>query len=274
MKEILLEKITKFRQELKNLKRELSNLSTESVSRKKLREQADKIATFWVEELRSPLEHKYKIDKNVIADTSEAMKRLHVLSRPNNRKSSYIQTIDSVLYNFDNKLILPIKQLSTKIDSSLNLSKIINASLSSEESEYLNEAVACAQAGHYRAAVVLGWCATIDRIQRKLLLLGMSKLNETSSKLKSQDKGKFKRWNKEFSISTLSELQAIFDTDLIVLLEGMDLVDGNQAERLRTCFEYRNHSAHPGQAPIKEPHVISFFSDINHIIFENDNFSL
>ena len=70
-------------------------------------------------------------------------------------------------------------------------------------------------------------------------------------------------------MSTLAELQEVFDTDLLVVLEGMTLFDSNQADRLRVCFDYRNQSAHPGLAPIGEPHLIAFFSDITDIVLAN-----
>ena len=70
-------------------------------------------------------------------------------------------------------------------------------------------------------------------------------------------------------IKTIGELQTIFDSDLIVVMKGMGLIDGNQAQRLETCFQYRNHSAHPGEAPIDDPHIVIFFTDINNIIFQN-----
>jgi hypothetical protein len=133
--------------------------------------------------------------------------------------------------------------------------------------------VACAEAGYTRAAVVLGWCSLIDKVQKQIVRLGLAKFNAASVTVKSQTSGKFKTWNKAFSVATLSELQTVFDTDLLVVLEGMGLLDGNQAERLRTCFQYRNHSAHPGEAPIEETHVVAFFTDINAIVLQNAAFN-
>lgn len=142
-----------------------------------------------------------------------------------------------------------------------------------EESDYLKEAVECAEAGHKRAAIVLGWCALVDKLQKQILRMGLDKFNAASNKVKNQTSGKFKNWNKQFSVTTLSELQTVFDTDLLVVLEGMNLIDGNQAERLRTCFQYRNHSAHPGEAPIEDAHVVAFFTDINAIVLQNPTFN-
>lgn len=274
MKSTIIDALRHYKSELTTLKRDISKLETQRVSRKSLRDSAENIASKWVEELRSPLEHKFKIEKKVIEETSEQMKLLHVLSRPNNQKSSYTKCINKILKDFDNKFILPIQTESEEVNELPELQKILKTITDQDETEYLSEAISCAQSGYLKAAVVMGWCATIDRIQRKVMLLGFDKFNRTSQKIKSQTSGKFKRWNKEFNISTLSELQTVFDTDLIVILEGMELVDGNQAQRLETCFQYRNHSAHPGEAPIEPAHAVSFFVDINKIILSNEKFDI
>ena len=274
MKSPIIDSLRQYKNDLTSLKREISKLETQRVSRKALRDSAENIASKWVEELRSPLEHKYKIDKKIIEDTSEQMKLLHVLSRPNNQKSSYTKCINKILKDFDNKFILPIQTEPEEVNELTELQKILKTITDQDESEYLSEAISCAQSGYFKAAVVMGWCAAIDRIQRKIMLIGFDKFNKTSQKLKSQTSGKFKRWNKEFNITTLSELQTVFDTDLIVILEGLEMIDGNQAQRLETCFQYRNHSAHPGEAPIEPAHAVSFFVDINKIILNNEKLSV
>ena len=274
MKQDILNSLENFRKLLRDIRKELNAHPSQRVSKKSIREAADYIATMWVEELRSPLEHKFRLDKEVIYETATAMKHLHVLSRPNNLKSSYLKIINKVLKKFDDKFLLPIKQTSFAIEKVLDLTKIIPTLLYPEESQYLQEAIDCAAAGYRRAAIVMGWCCAIDRIQRKIMSIGFSKFNAASVKLKNQNTGKFKRWNKEFNISALSELQTVFDPDLIIIIEGMGLIDGNQAQRLETCFQYRNHSAHPGEAPIDDPHVITFFTDINGIILQNPKFAI
>lgn len=274
MKQQILLNLKEFRRALRSLKKDLLSEKAKCVSKRRLCESADQIATKWVEELRSPLEHKFKLDKNLIQETAAYMKRLHVLSRPNNLKSSYLQVINDILKQFDNKFILPIKQTTYEIENVLDLTKIIPSLPDPEESQYLQEAISCAAAGYRRAAIVMGWCCAINHMQQKIISLDFSKFNSTSMKLKNQTKGKFKRWNKEFQISTLSELQQVFDTDLIIVLEGMGLFDSNQVQRLKTCFQYRNHSAHPGKALIGDPHVVTFFSDINEIILQNPKFAI
>ena len=274
MKQEIIDQLESFRTKLKQLKKEVNSIPGDRVSRKGATTLADEIATTWVEELRSPLEHKVRIDSVLIQETAEHMRQLHILSRPNNHKKSYLKTINAVLRKFDDKFILPIKQsYQEEASSALSLHELIPDLATPEESEYLKEAFDCASSGFNRAAIVLGWCAVIHKIQEKLIFIGLETFNKTSTKLKASTKGKYKFWKKEYSISSLSELQTVFDTDLIIILEGMELIDGNQAERLRTCFQYRNHSAHPGEAPIEEPNMIAFFSDINSIVFSNEKFS-
>jgi len=274
MKESVLATLRQFKADLQALRKDVKRIAGERVSQKSIRNQAENLATRWVEDVRSPIEHKFKLSSEAISEMSEQMKQLHVVSRPNNRKSSYLKILDSALRDFDDRFILPVQQFAAEVETIFDLQKLVPGLADPAEHEYLDEAVRCAAAGFKRAAIVLGWCAAIDRMQRKILLIGLSSFNTTSTKLKAQTSGKFKRWNKEFAITTLSELQTVFDSDLVVVLEGMGLLDGNQAERLETCFQYRNHSAHPGQAPIGDPHLVAFFTDINEIVLQNPKFAL
>ena len=157
--------------------------------------------------------------------------------------------LDSVLDHFKDKFVLPIQQTSSTVESKFDLQKLVEGLSNADESDYLKEAIDCANAGFHRASIVVGWCAAIDRIQKRVQALGFAAFNSASTTLKNQTTGRHKRWNKEFSITTLGELQTVFDNDLITVCEGMNLLDSNQADRLTDVdFQYRNHSAHPGEA--------------------------
>jgi hypothetical protein len=269
-----LKKLDSFESDLRKLRKSIAGLHGDRVSKKELRTDAEELATRWVEEIRSVLEHKFHIPTDTITQTSESMKRLHVLSRPSNRKTSYLDVLDSVLDRFKDKFVLPIQQTSSAVDSKFDLQKLVSGLSDPDESEYLKEAIDCANAQFHRAAIVLGWCAAIDKIQKCIQAFGFAKFNAASTALKNQTTGRHKRWNKEFNITTLGELQAVFDNDLITVCEGLGLLDSNQADRLIDVdFQYRNHSAHPGEAPIEDAHLVAFFTDINSIILTNPKFA-
>lgn len=274
MKTEILTKLAAFEENLRELKRHVKNHPGDRVTRIAVRREAERVADSWVEELRSPLEHKFRLPPELVETTSNAMRRLHVLSRPNNLKTSYITTVDSVLKSFKDKFVLPIQQFTTLVESKFDLIKLV-AGLKADESEYLTEAINCANSGFHRAAIVVGWCSAIDRMRRKVEGLGFPQFNAASTAIKNQTSGKRKKWNKEFNITTPAELQTVFDEDLIIVVEGMGLLDGNQSDRLITVdFQWRNHSAHPGKAPIDDAHVVAFFRDVTSIVLNNPKFSL
>jgi hypothetical protein len=88
----------------------------------------------------------------------------------------------------------------------------------------------------------------------------------------SQTKGRYKRFNQPQSVASISELREVFDTTILWIVEGMGLIDSNQRIRLRSCFDMRCHGAHPGDAPITEFNLLSFFSDIDQIVLSNPKF--
>jgi hypothetical protein len=183
--------------------------------------------------------------------------------------------LDDILNDYKNKFILPIQQMPVAVENVFDLQKLVSGLADPEESEYLKEAIDCANANFKKAAIVMGWCAAIDRIQKKIQVLGLATFSKMSSLMKQQNSGRHKHFKKEFVIATLGDLQAVFDPDLIQVCEGLQLLDSNEADRLiKVDFQYRNHSAHPGNAPIEDAHVVSFFIDINKIILTNPKFEL
>jgi hypothetical protein len=79
MKQDILAELENFRSQIRSLKKELSTLRSNVVSRKSLRNSADTIANIWVEDLRSALEHKFHLGPVVISHTAEQINRLHML---------------------------------------------------------------------------------------------------------------------------------------------------------------------------------------------------
>lgn len=155
MKQDFLNTLQEFKLKLSKLRKQLKLFAGTQISKQEYRKAAEEIATDWVESIRSPLEHKFKISKEIIEATAEQMKRLHQLARPNNQKTSYLNCLDTVLAKFDDKFILPIQQRAPENNSIPSLLHLIPILKNANESQYLTEAIECAQAGHNRAAVVM-----------------------------------------------------------------------------------------------------------------------
>ena len=114
-----------------------------------------------------------------------------------------------------------------------------------------------------------------SRMHEKIAAIGFDAFNKASEAIAAKQFGRFKPFNKKFKIESISELRrTVFDTDLLWMLEFIELIDSNQHERLRHCFELRNNSAHPGQAPISGENLYSFYSDITKIVLKNPKFEV
>jgi hypothetical protein len=120
----------------------------------------------------------------------------------------------------------------------------------------------------------MGWSAAIDRIHRKIEQTGFAAFNTVSAQMANQTKGRYKHFNQKQNIASLSELREVFDNIILWIIEGMGLIDSNQHTRLKSCFEMRCQCAHPGEAPITEYNLMSFFSDIQRIVLENSAFTI
>lgn len=199
---------------------------------------------------------------------------LKISSSKGNLKSIFLKELRIIIRSFSDDIIL---RLQTRKPTSSPLSNTYDSLLqdvtNQEQNRYLKEAIDCAKHEFLKAAIVLGWCACIDHIQKKIEKNGFANFNITSARIASIQTGRFKRFNKIFNVSTLDDLKEIFDNDILWVTEGMGLIDPNQHTRLKSCFDMRNHSAHPGEAPITPYNVMSFFSDLNEIIFKNTKFS-
>lgn len=257
----------------KVLKSDVGKEAGPFISKQALRKAAEDLATDWFQSLTPRLATQSGPSAEVIEKYSASFARLLKLSNSNNRKTSYAEVLATVLKAFHDDLILPV-QMRPKLAKEVSLLAKLFENLPESEDLYIKEAVACASHGLYRGAAVLGWCAAIDRVHRAIETIGFARFNSTSHTMKSATSGRFKRFNKSMDVQTISDLREVFDTDVLWILEGMQIIDSNQHTRLRSCFELRCQCAHPGEAPVTEYNLLSSFSDINEIVLKNTKFSI
>jgi hypothetical protein len=270
----MIEKLRKLHTEILSLKKKVSAISSERISQKEIRSMAETIGSTWFSDFSESLISQFGISPDIVESYSQNFGRLIKISGPNNHRKSYIEVLKNLLKSFRDELIIPIQtQPKDSVKISL-LAKVLEGLSLPAENEYLKEAIECAHNNHYRAAVVMGWCASIDRIHRVIQKEGFTRFNVKSAEMASQQKGRFKRFNAVQNISSISELREVFDTIVLWILEGMEMIDSNQHTRLRSCFELRCQCAHPGDAPVTEYNMLSFFSDLKEIILQNEKFKI
>ncbi len=257
--------------DLKELRKIIKDEEGERISKQNLRSRAEGLANSWFSGILTRLSKNEVITKEIIEKYSNSFGRLLKLAAPANRKSSYLETLDLLIKGFKEELIMP---LSTHPDSKVpkGFEEIFENIKDIPEMDYLKEALGCAENGFNRAAAVLGWSAVVFRIHRVIEKEGFVKFNDASVRISALNQGRFKRFNKTFRIHDANDLNEVFDTDLLWVIEGMNLIDMNEHTRLRGCFDLRCQGAHPGNAPITDYNLLSFFSDVNEIIFKNARF--
>lgn len=257
---------------VKALRKSLKAETVPTVGKMALRNEANALGRDWHKDFAPKLKH--SLTPEALQNYGDQFTRLLKLSAPNNKVTSYLAAIDLIIKPFNDELLIPSQQgaLGGHAPSSFDafFANLSNA----DESEYLAEAISCAKAGHLRAAAVLGWSAAIDRVHRVLEHNGLDKFNSTSQQMQAATTGRYRKFNKGQNVASLAELREVFDSTILWVIEAMGMIDTNEHTRLGSCFDMRCHGAHPGNAPITAYNLMSFFSDLDQIIFSNARFKV
>lgn len=260
--------------DLNALRKDIKREPGKTISKTSLRARAKAIAARWFSAAAPSLASEFGILAEMVERYSKDFRRLVKISAPNNRKRSYEETLGNLLRRFRDELILPVQTRPAAVEEVTALEQLLGGLPDPQEDAYLKEAIACAKYKLYRGAAVLGWSAAINRIHRTITKIGFATFNAVSQQMAKQDKGRFKKFTAPQHVNSLSELREVFDNIVLWIIEGMGLVDVNQHTRLHSCFELRCQCAHPGDAPITEYNLLSFFSDLNGIVFRNAQFQV
>jgi hypothetical protein len=272
MKEQLLSVTRKQVEDLAALQRSIKSVPTKRVSRKQPLDAGAATARHWFDVVRPALE-KAQFSKDAIEPFSRRFEELLRISGGEPMKAGFLQCVAGILQLYRQQIVHQIEIGSFATAAGLSIAPYI-AGLPVAEGDYLDEAQRCLSVEALRGCIVLGWCATVARIHEKIGQIGYEKFTQATAEMAAKTTGRFKAFNKKLPVDSLSDLQRVFDTDVLFVLEYMQLIDSNQHSRLRHCFDMRNHSAHPGQAPITGENLYSFFSDITQIVLKNPKFTL
>lgn len=279
MKQEYIEDLKAYFSKLKKLYKTISALNTVQITNEELRKSANDIAEEWFYKYSPNLED-YGIAESIVQKYDCAFKQILKLSNTSSRRTSYIKQLELIDKSFTDEIIIYLQTAAFKIKSfemsglDKEIEELLDKIDNAEENEYLKEAIGCWEHDFLKASVVLAWCAAIDRIHKSIEKVGFTKFNQATQMMKAQTSGRFKKYTKEYNVNSVSELRMVFDSDVLLVLEGMGMIDTNQRARLHSCFEMRCHSGHPGDAPITKYNVLALFSDIIEVVFTNPQFSI
>jgi len=270
----MLETLRQHASDLRELRKLTKQVTSERIYQKAILDAAESASGNWFTQIEPALARNPSVSEDTIGKYHELFRKLVEKIKPGVYKRTLSGLLNKTLSAYRADLILPIQTSATESLVDPTLSQVLADLPDIEEGEYLKEAVQCAEHGFYRAAVVLGWCAAIDRIHRKVEQLGFRQLNVVSARMASEPRGRFKRFNQPQNVKSLSELRQVFDSLVLWIIEGMNLIDFNQHKRLSGCFDMRCQCSHPGDAPITKYNLMSFFSDICEIVLRNPRFAI
>jgi hypothetical protein len=229
----------------------------------------ESLGTMWFEEIDQQMQSAFKIDNEILEKYRESFGKLLEMSGTHPAKTTAQGVLDDISRNYHTDILVPVQKHHAALAKYPKLDNIL-LHASGLEIEYLIEAIDCARLGKNRAALILGWCAAVDRLHGFIEKEGFSKFNQASTQMSLIQSGRYKRFNKKFTVQNLSELRMnVFDNDLLWILEFLGAIDGNQHDRLEICLTMRDTSAHPGESRVSEENVSSFFSDIDSLVFTN-----
>ncbi len=263
-----------FKSQLAKLESAVSKVPGKQIQSKAVLKQIEEAATFWFDQIEAPLRKFTSISEATIDHYHHSFGRLIEASSGKPYKERTADLIETIETGLTTEILVAIQKHVPQISDQEDYSDFLTG-LQGLELEYMKEAVACASGGWLRAAVVLGWCAAVDRLHRVIERVGFDKFNKASSQMSKISSGRYKRFNKVFDIHNLAELRmSVFDNDLLWVMEFLALIDGNQHEKLEICFTTRNICAHPGDADVSPENTKSFFSDLQKLVFSNSKFKI
>lgn len=273
-KNALIEEIKEYRKTIDLTLKEIKSVGGSQIQTRALLTRIELLSSQWFENYETILCEAFKIEDEVIGKYRAHFGKLLELCGGRPSKNTTRDIFSTISADFHGDIIVPMQKLQSAKLKFPEFDKLLG-NVENTEKEYLIEAIDCARYGKLRAAIILGWCAAISRLHHYIERIGFSTFNTASVQMKTITSGRYKRFTKNFDIYNFSELQMnVFDNDLLWILEFINAIDGNQHEKLEICFTIRNTCAHPGEATVTNENVLSFFSDLNTLIFSNPKFRI
>jgi len=272
----MVEELEKFLGWVVDLQDAIKKNSSPIVARSDLKQKALGVSKVWLHSLSTKIRGSNLVDDQLINAIDADFEKLFEISSANNRKTSYIKILKELPKNIQKTILVPLIRKSNISQNSLAqaiLNKIYDIVTDPDVKSYFEEATKVASCQCYRPAVIMVWCAVIDRLQKLVEAKGLKEFNKMSKTLKAKTSGVYKKFSREFNVSLSSELQEIPDRELILVLSAMVTLDINEIDAIFHLLDTRNHSAHPSDYKIDELAYTNYLNEVLKLIISNPKLS-
>jgi hypothetical protein len=238
------------------------------ISRQGTRAQVAAISKQWLQSFSTALRAKTNVNESIINALDLTFEKILDLSSSPNRKSTYLKLLGPLQKELSTKVMIPlIKSAGSSPPIFHGISaKLIGCIASAEERAYYEEAFRAAAAQCYKAAVVMTWCAVVDRLHSFVKKQGLPAFNKASTKVKNLTTPAYKSFNKEFNLAFETELQEVSEKDLLIVISGMVSMDVNELKAILRLLDTRNSCAHPSPYVADEIGFTHFLNEIYNLV--------
>ncbi len=226
---------------------------------------------FFISDVREVLDQHRIAYSNLGGYVNSLLSKKYIKQPRNAKKGEYQVTTSQGDKRVEE--LYPKGQTFAPIQQDIN--EIISIIGNEEYRKYLEEAARCLSNDCYRASIVLGWCSVIFTINEKLKELRYSVITKALLDMKKESKKQpFKYFNKNRKVTNDDELFEIFDSDKLMMILWLNIIDKQQYERLMSCYKLRCHASHPADIEIEKENALGFFRDIINMILNNPKFAV
>jgi hypothetical protein len=265
-KERVVRSLRDLKEGLFSIQRIIETTKTVTLSPEVFAQEVDSAVNLWADAVEREIP-RFEVDGAVIAKYRDNLRKLHSLSSKRNKRASHQAIIKALLRDFHSDLLQPV-MFRGEADASEEIRKTIAGIPYPDQKGYLEEALRCIEADCKRATAVLGWSAAMHHIHSKIEEIGFPKFNGEAAALAKKG-GRFKHFKGIAPIDSISDLRELQDRVILTILDGIGLLESNQRTRLESLLDLRIQASHPGDAEITMPNLVSFFSDLSTLVFNN-----
>ena len=116
---------------------------------------------------------------------------------------------------------------------------------SAEVRSFVEESIACAEAGHHRAAVVLSWVGALAVLYDLVVQAHLVPFNSKAQQRET-------KWR---TAKTTDDLALMKEYDFLQILEAISVIGKSTKAELEGCLKLRNGCGHPNSLKIAENRV-------------------